>query len=335
MLEENVTWKKGMRGRGRGREGLRVFGRVLSLPDLIGGSLGRVVMRLIRALMKSMVRFGVGYRMIRSERTMINAVSHRQSVIRLFWRVLPFHWEKGDFFFSLPLFTNIYDAMNTFGMMGYRVVTILWIGSDRWVSDERYFDAIFLRLLLLLLLHSPIAEILNEMLIFSDERLWEIMGRLFRMGFRANRFGEDWWTNRGPFWFTRINKRLRVVDGGLLGTKGRRINGETGGRCPGTDRVARSVSRHRCEDEWNDQIEFQPDTRRALSRFQRFTCSRSRTRSLRTCVYVYVSPLARVSPPLLNRVSIRSSKFSHDLYILIAIIHRTATLKKYTGRERR
>lgn len=84
MLEENVTWKKGVRGRGRGREGLRVFGRVLSLPDLIGGSLGRVVMRLIRALMKSMVRFGVGYRMIRSERTMINAVSHRQSVIRLF-----------------------------------------------------------------------------------------------------------------------------------------------------------------------------------------------------------------------------------------------------------
>ena len=84
MLEENVTWKKGMRGRGRGREGLRVFGRVLSLPDLIGGSLGRVVMRLIRALMKSMVRFDVGCRMIRSERTMINAVSHRQSVIRLF-----------------------------------------------------------------------------------------------------------------------------------------------------------------------------------------------------------------------------------------------------------
>lgn len=58
-----------------------------------------------------------------------------------------------------------------------------------------------------------------------------------RTCFRANR--EDWWTNRGPFWFTRINKRLRVVDGGLLGTKGRRrrrrrINGETGGRCPGT-----------------------------------------------------------------------------------------------------
>lgn len=58
-----------------------MFGHVLSLADLIGGSLGRVVMRLIRALMKSMVR---SYRVIRSERTMINAVSHRQSVIRLF-----------------------------------------------------------------------------------------------------------------------------------------------------------------------------------------------------------------------------------------------------------
>lgn len=61
-----------------------MFGHVLSLPDLIGGSLGRVVMRLMRPLMKSMVGSRIGYRVTRFERTMINAVSHRQSVIRLF-----------------------------------------------------------------------------------------------------------------------------------------------------------------------------------------------------------------------------------------------------------
>lgn len=150
----------------------------------------------------------------------------------------------------------------------------------------------------------------------------------------------------GPFWFTRINKRLRGGRwrGGLLGTKGKGDEWRNrGGRCPGTDGVARSVSRHRCEDEWNDQIEFQPDTRRAtllLSRFQRFTCSRSRERDpyvrIRVCVCVHtiVSQLARVS--LLNRVSIRSSKFSHDLYILIEIIHRTAaTLKKIRDKSHR
>lgn len=147
MLEENVTWKKGVRGRGRGREGLRVFGRVLSLPDLIGGSLGRVVMRLIRALMKSMVRFGVGYRMIRSERTMINAISHRQSVIRLFWRVLPFHWEKGDFFFLSPSFyqylrrdehfwddgiSGCYDSMDRLWSMSIRR-TIFWCNFSTFI----------------------------------------------------------------------------------------------------------------------------------------------------------------------------------------------------------
>lgn len=52
------------------------------------------------------------------------------------------------------------------------------------------------------------------------------------------------------------------------------------------------------------------------------------------CVHTIVSQLSRVS--LLNRVSIRSSKFSHDLYILIEIIHRTAaTLKKIRDKSHR
>lgn len=135
MLEENVTEKRG------GREGLRVFGRVPSLPDLIGGSLGRVVMRLIRALMKSMVRPGVGYRMIRCERTMINAVSHRHSIILTRATI-----SLGDFFLSPPFFTNIYDE--------YFLNTEWWVVHNS-IDSDRYLNNIlickFSTLLLLLL----------------------------------------------------------------------------------------------------------------------------------------------------------------------------------------
>lgn len=50
---------------------------------------------------------------------------------------------------------------------------------------------------------------------------------------------------------------------GPFGTKGR-INRETGGsRCPDEEGCV-LVPRHRRKDEWNDQIEFQPDTRAAV-----------------------------------------------------------------------
>lgn len=113
---------------------MRVFGRVPSLPDLIGGSLGRVVMRLIRALMKSMVRPGVGYRMIRCERTMINAVSHRHSIILTRATI-----SLGDFFLSPPFFTNIYHIK----YYEYFLNTEWWVVHNS-IDSDRYLNNILI-----------------------------------------------------------------------------------------------------------------------------------------------------------------------------------------------
>lgn len=112
-----------------------------------------------------------------------------------------------------------------------------------------------------------------------------------------------------------------------MGTKGRRINGETGGRCPGTDRVARSVSRHRCEDEWNDQIEFQPDTRRALSSSLASRDSPALDRDAAIPTYVYTLRFATgQSFAAVIKSGIDPNFPVYDLYILIM----RGTLKKYT-----
>lgn len=150
----------------------------------------------------------------------------------------------------------------------------------------------------------------------------------------------------GPFWFTRINKRLRGGRwrGGLLGTKG--INGETGGVDVPT-RTGLRVVYLDTDAKTNGTIKLNssqtPVARLSSSLASRDSPALDRENAIPTyvctrvcvCVHTIVSQLARVSP-LLNRVSIRSSKFSHDLYILIEIIHRTAaTLKKIRDKSHR
>lgn len=191
--------------------------------------------------------------------------------------------------------------MNTFG------ISVVTIPVDGTLIDKYLTNIYILRFYMIL---QKRCWTISGFQIFSGERDI-IMG--LRTCFRANRFREDWWTNRGPFWFTRINKRFTRGRwrGGLLGTKGRRrrrrINGETGGRCPGTG--GSRVVYLDTDAKTNGTIKLnssQTPARRALSpplsRSHRFTCSRSST-------YVYTR-FATVS----IQISI------HDLYILIVMI---------------